>query len=108
MESFKKTKTAKKHSSLIITRSFITKDFQCALDCINVMGEIAERESHHPNLHLTDYRSVKINIWTHKLGGITEADLTSAWLFDKEVKIVYSPKWLRGHPEAKSTASDQQ
>jgi len=92
------------HPSL--TRKFVAKNFQAALDCINAMGVVAERESHHPDFHLTKYREVEVVIFTHKLSGITENDLTLAELFDKEVQIEYSPKWLRGHPEAQSTAKD--
>ena len=69
------------------------------------MGAIAERESHHPDFHLTNYRDVEITLWTHKLGGITENDLKLAEMLDNEVKIEYSPKWLKAHPEASTTAT---
>lgn len=65
------------------------------------MGAIAERESHHPDFHLTNYRNVDVQLYTHKLGGVTENDVQLAEILDKEVTIVYSPKWLEAHPEAK-------
>lgn len=89
---------------MCLARAFTAKNFQSALDCINEMGAIAERESHHPNFHLTNYRDVAVEIWTHKLGGITENDITLAKLLDAEVKIDYSPKWLKENHMAKSTA----
>jgi hypothetical protein len=52
---------------------------------------------------LTKYREVEISIWTHKLGGLTKNDVELAKVLDKEVEVVYSPKWLREHPEAAST-----
>lgn len=86
-----------------ISRHYVAKSFQAALDSINAFGAIAERESHHPDFHLTKYREVEISIWTHKLGGLTKNDVELAKVLDKEVEVVYSPKWLREHPEAAST-----
>jgi pterin-4a-carbinolamine dehydratase len=60
------------------------------------MGEVAERVNHHPDFHLTEYRTVSVVIYTHKLMGVTEQDLNLARLFSEEVRIEYSPKWLRG------------
>jgi pterin-4a-carbinolamine dehydratase len=88
---------------LLISRSFTAKNFRCALDCINAMGVIAEEEQHHPNFHLVNYRDVTIDIYTHTLGGVTENDFFLAKRFDTEMKVAYSPKWLKEHPEANTT-----
>ncbi len=88
-----------------ISRSFTAKNFQSALDAINAVGAIAEREGHHPDLHLTSYREVEIVIYTHSVGGVTLNDVTLAQMIDNEVKIVYSPKWLKENPDAKSSAT---
>jgi len=93
-----------RESSPRITRKFTAKNFQCALDCINDVGAVAERENHHPDIHLTQYRDVEIVLYTHKLGGVTEADLAFARMIDEEVKVVYSPKWLKDHPGASETS----
>jgi pterin-4a-carbinolamine dehydratase len=90
-----------------IHRTFVAKNFQAALDCIIAMGAIAEAESHHPNFHLVNYREVCVEIWTHKLNGLTENDLLLAQRLDQDVKIAYSPLWLKQHPEAKTTAKDE-
>ena len=79
------------------------KTFQAALDAINAMGAIAERENHHPDFHLASYREVRVDIYTHSVKGVTENDITLAELFMQEVKIVYSPKWLKEHPEAQQS-----
>jgi 4a-hydroxytetrahydrobiopterin dehydratase len=94
------TTASNEEGSTSISRHFATRNFQCALDCINKIGAIAERESHHPDIHLTNYREVRISLWTHKLGGITESDLTLARMLDAEVTIEYSQKWLTSNPEA--------
>jgi 4a-hydroxytetrahydrobiopterin dehydratase len=85
-----------------LRRKFTAKSFQAALDSVNAMGAIAERENHHPDFHMTDYRDVEVVLWTHKLNGITESDLTLAAMLNSEVTVVYSPKWLREHPEAQA------
>lgn len=95
----KETKVEGKNVPLL-SFSFIAKNFQAALDAINEMGAIAERERHHPDFHLVNYRDVEVNIFTHKLGGITENDILMAEMISDEVKITYSPKWLKEHPEA--------
>ena len=82
-----------------LSRKYVARNFQAALDSINKMGEIAEQQGHHPDFHLTSYRSCQIDLYTHSLGGITENDLALAALLDA-VEINYSPKWLKEHPEA--------
>jgi 4a-hydroxytetrahydrobiopterin dehydratase len=89
---------------LILHRHYVTKNFQTALDSINAIGAIAEREGHHPNLHLTNYREVEIEIYTHKLNGLSKNDFILAEQISKEVSIDYSPKWLRENPDASSTS----
>jgi len=87
-----------------ISRKFTAKNFQFAMDALNDIGKLAERENHHPDLHLTSYREVEIVIYTHSVGGVTENDLTLAKMLDDEVKVVYGPKWLKEHPDAKPSS----
>ncbi len=87
-----------------ISRKFTAKNFQSALDFLNSVGAIAEREGHHPDLHLTSYRDVEVTLYTHSVGGLTKNDLALAEMIDKEVKVAYSPKFLRENPEAQGTA----
>jgi len=87
-----------------ISRKFQAKNFQFAMDALNDIGKLAERENHHPDLHLTSYREVEIVIYTHSVGGVTQNDLTLAKMLDDEVKIVYGPRWLKEHPDAKHSS----
>jgi pterin-4a-carbinolamine dehydratase len=87
-----------------IHKSFTAKNFQAALDAINAIGVIAEREGHHPDLHLTSYREVEVVIYTHSVGGLTMNDVTLAKMIEDEVQIMYSPKWLRENPDAAASA----
>lgn len=87
----------KEGSTGMLSRSFTAKNFQAALNAINSMGAIAESEGHHPDFHLTNYRDVRIDLYTHSVGGITENDIVLAEQLDR-VEIVYSPKWLKDQP----------
>lgn len=84
-----------------LCRKYTARNFQAALDSINAMGKIAERENHHPDFHLTNYRDVEVVIYTHKLQGLTENDLTLVRMLDEEVEIDYSPKWLKEYQASK-------
>ena len=53
-------------------------DFLTALDFFRRIGEVAEAEDHHPDLHLVGYRNVTIELWTHAVGGLTENDFILA------------------------------
>ena len=61
-----------------LRREWRVKDFATALDFFNRIGRIAEAEGHHPDLHLTGYRNVDVEIWTHAVGGLTENDFILA------------------------------
>lgn len=61
-----------------IERTYTLKNFVACVDLINKIKDIAEDEMHHPNLHLTGYKQLKVVLYTHALGGITENDLIVA------------------------------
>lgn len=65
-----------------IERKFKFRDFVSALAFLNRVGEIAEDEQHHPDLHLTGYRHVAIEITTHAIGGLSENDFILAAKID--------------------------
>jgi 4a-hydroxytetrahydrobiopterin dehydratase len=66
-----------------IRREWRVKDFLVGLDFFNRVGQLAEEEGHHPDLHLTSYRLVAIEIWTHAVGGLTENDFILAAKIDQ-------------------------
>jgi len=61
-----------------IERSFVLKNFVACVNLINKIKDIAEDEMHHPDLHLTGYKNLKVVLYTHALGGVTENDLIVA------------------------------
>ena len=61
-----------------IRREWRVKDFTTGLEFFDRVGKLAEDEGHHPDLHLTGYRNVAIELWTHAVGGLTENDFILA------------------------------
>jgi 4a-hydroxytetrahydrobiopterin dehydratase len=68
-----------------LRRVFTFPDFVSALAFVNKVGEIAEKEGHHPDIYLT-WGKVEITIWTHKIDGLTESDFVLAAKIDKVQK----------------------
>jgi 4a-hydroxytetrahydrobiopterin dehydratase len=56
-----------------IRKTFVFPDFRKALDFVNRVGEIAEQQGHHPDLCLS-WGRVDVQIFTHKIKGLTESD----------------------------------
>jgi 4a-hydroxytetrahydrobiopterin dehydratase len=86
-----------------IERCFTAKNFVAAIDWFNRVTALAEAETHHPDLHLTNYRDVRVVLSTHAVGGLTQPDAIMAAKLD-HLPVEYSPKWLEQHPEARHTA----
>lgn len=56
----------------------IMKNFVRCIDLIRDVADLAEDEGHHPDLHLTGYRHLKISLQTHAVGGLSENDFILA------------------------------
>ncbi|MGA2258656.1 MAG: 4a-hydroxytetrahydrobiopterin dehydratase [Thermoguttaceae bacterium] len=67
---------------LRLEKEWLVKNFKAGMDFINRVAEIAEEEGHHPEIHLTGFRHVWIEIWTHAVGGLTENDFILAAKID--------------------------
>jgi len=70
-----------------ISRSFTAKNFQAALNFINEAGVIAEREGHHPDFHLTNYRDIMVDLSTFSASGLTQNDFVLASMLDDEILV---------------------
>ena len=60
-----------------LTRTFKFADFKAALAFVDRVGAMAEEQGHHPDLHLA-WGKVVVEIWTHKINGLTESDFVFA------------------------------
>lgn len=65
-----------------IRKEWVVKGFLAGIRFFNAVAELAEAEGHHPDLHLSGYRNVAIEIWTHAIGGLSENDLILAAKID--------------------------
>ena len=57
---------------------YLMKDFLAAVDLVDCIAPIAEAEDHHPDIHLTGYRKLRIELSTHAIGGLSENDFILA------------------------------
>jgi 4a-hydroxytetrahydrobiopterin dehydratase len=60
-----------------LKKEFKFADFRTALDFTNKVGEIAEKENHHPDIYLA-WGKVEITVWTHTIHGLSESDFILA------------------------------
>jgi 4a-hydroxytetrahydrobiopterin dehydratase len=52
-------------------------DFKSALEFVNKIGEIAEKENHHPDVWF-GWGKARVEIMTHAIGGLSENDFILA------------------------------
>jgi SAM-dependent methyltransferase len=73
---------------------------------INAISELAENNQlhHHPDIHLTNYRHVRIVLTTHSVNGLTQLDVDLARAID-EIPVELSPQWLREQQQQAATAA---
>lgn len=65
-----------------LEKQFTFPDFRAALNFVNQVGDVADREDHHPDISLA-WGKVGITIWTHKINGLTESDFILAAKIDQ-------------------------
>jgi 4a-hydroxytetrahydrobiopterin dehydratase len=70
-------------SGKAIRRQWVAKDFAEAMRFFQRVAALAEEEDHHPDLHLTGYRNVAIELSTHAIGGVSENDFILAAKIDE-------------------------
>jgi len=64
-----------------LSKEYRFPDFKSALAFVNRIGALAESEGHHPDLYLS-WGKVRVDIWTHKIDGLTESDFILAAKID--------------------------
>ena len=70
--------TAKGH----LLRTYEFADFAAAMAFANRVGDIAEQQGHHPDLYVA-WGKCGVEIWTHKIDGLTESDFFLAAKTDR-------------------------
>jgi 4a-hydroxytetrahydrobiopterin dehydratase len=65
-----------------LEKTYKFMDFVGALEFTNRIGDLAESVDHHPEICLT-WGRVTLTIWTHSIGGLSEADFIFAARSDR-------------------------
>ena len=60
-----------------LEKEFRFTNFRQAMDFAVQIGELAESVNHHPDLHVS-WGRVRLVVWTHKIGGLSETDFIFA------------------------------
>lgn len=60
-----------------LEKEFRFSNFRGALDFVNRVGDLAEEQGHHPDIRLS-WDRVGVEIFTHKIDGLTESDFILA------------------------------
>ena len=66
-----------------IRKEWKVKNFMSAMEFFNRVAEVAEGDGHHPDLHVSGYRNVTIELWTPAIGGLSENDFILAAKIDQ-------------------------
>ena len=68
-----------------LERTYSFSNFIDAMAFANRVGDIAEEQNHHPDLHVA-WGKCTVEIWTHKIGGLTESDFFLAAKADRALR----------------------
>jgi 4a-hydroxytetrahydrobiopterin dehydratase len=68
-----------------LTRTWRFPDFAGALAFVNRIGALAEEQGHHPDVWLARGK-VRVDLWTHKIDGLTESDFILAAKIDRAAR----------------------
>jgi len=69
----------------LLARSYRFEDFASAMRAGVRIGAMAEEQQHHPDLEIA-WGRLGVQIWTHKIGGLTESDFIFAAKCDAIVR----------------------
>lgn len=65
-----------------LSKLYTFPNFVTALAFTNQVGDLAEVEGHHPDIYLT-WGKVRIELWTHSIGGLSQSDFVLAAKIDE-------------------------
>ena len=64
-----------------ISRTWLFADFKESIKFVNAVAKIAEKDAHHPDIFIW-YNKVRLDLWTHSIGGLSENDFILAAKID--------------------------
>jgi 4a-hydroxytetrahydrobiopterin dehydratase len=66
-----------------LCKTFEFQDFVTAMQFLNRVAELAEKEGHHPDFCVHGYNKVDFAIFTHAVGGLSDNDFILAAKIDQ-------------------------
>ena len=67
-----------------IRKTYVFDKYMDAIDFVNRIANLAEKEGHHPYIHI-NFKKVIILLFTHKIGGLHEND----FIFASKCDIIF-------------------
>lgn len=67
-----------------LRKQFKFKNFKEAMNFVNKIAKIADREGHHPDIYIF-YNKVQIELFTHVVGGLSEND----FIMVSKIDLIY-------------------
>ena len=65
-----------------ITKRFRFKGFKSAIAFVGRVADVVNKANHHPDIHVEHYKHVRIVLTTHKVKGLSQADIDVARAID--------------------------
>ncbi len=65
-----------------LEKEFVLSNFKEAVDFVNKIMPLAEEADHHPDIFIHSYKKVKVMLFTHSEGKITDKDYSLAEQID--------------------------
>ena len=60
-----------------LEKTYAHEGFRKGLEFVKKVGEMCEEQHHHGDIHLA-WGSTRLEVWTHKIDGLTESDFVMA------------------------------
>ncbi|GAB4814372.1 hypothetical protein N2152v2_001418 [Parachlorella kessleri] len=98
LDSWSISENAEGH--LLISREWRAKSFVKALELCDRIAEVAEEQGHHPDLHITGWNRLRVDLTTHARDGLTENDFIVAAKLDAIPKEDLLRKRKKATPDA--------
>lgn len=70
-----------------LEKTYRFKNFAEGLAFVNRVGDVADAQGHHPDVRLS-WGRVTLEVWTHKIKGLTESDFIFAAKCDREANAL--------------------
>lgn len=73
-----------------LVRLYTFENFAQPLAFVKKVGAVAEAEGHHPDIYLA-WGKCKVEIWSHKVNGLSESDFFLASKIERKFKPFRAP-----------------